>query len=226
MSVLTPSTSLPEAFEKPSGSLLRPTQMVEHEHEIKVAKDQLQDPRTQDKGGARKRVHDLTRQYEAQAPRPVDGETKDAMHKEAQTLLNEIVPAMLTQEEMRKNPPGAVDRYRRGEGSKAMKQKIQRWKKLQLMLNADQSHPSSWDRDAANIERYRPSGATDRFRSDAQITGKMSYGNVPDENWKEVFGSVHPPTSALAQVVEAHTASPEVVPSDGKPTKSAPKKAS
>lgn len=226
MSVMTPSTSLPAAFEQPSGSLLRPAQMVEHEHEIKVAKDQLQDPRTQDKGAARKRVHDLTRQYEAQAPRPVDGETKDAMHKEATQLLGEIQQAMLTQEEMRKNPPGAVDRYRRGEGSRAVKQKILKWKKLQLMLNADQSHPSSWDRDAANIERFRPSGATDRFRADAQITGKMSYGNVPDENWAQAFGSVNPPTSALNQAIQAaeSIASPEVVPSDGKPGKSAPRK--
>lgn len=226
MSIAAPSTSLPAAFEQPSGSLLRPAQMIEHEHEIKIAKDQLQDPRTQDKGAARKRVHDLTRQYEAQAPRPVDGATRDAMAKEADELLADIRSVMLTQEEMRKNPPLAVDRYRRGEGSRAYKQKILKWKKLKLMLNADQSHPSQWDRDAANIEAYRPSGAMDRFRADAQITGKMSYGNVPDENWKEVFGSVHPPTSALNQVREAQTASPEVVPSDGKPTKSAPKKAS
>lgn len=226
MSVLTPSTSLPAAFENPSGSLLRPTQMVEHEYEIKVAKDQLQDPRTQDKGAARKRVHELTRQYETQAPRPVDGETKDSMKKEADTLLADIQGVMLSQEEMRKNPPGSVDRYRRGEGSKAYKQKILRWKKLQLMLNADQSHPSQWDRDAANIERFRPSGAMDRFRADAQITGKMSYGNVPEENWALAFGETNPPTSALNQAIKAQTASPEVVPSDEKPTKSAPKKVS
>jgi hypothetical protein len=52
------------------------------------------------------------------------------------------------------------------------------WKNIKIQLN-----PDSQDRDLANIERYRPSGATDRLRTDAQIAGVMSYGNIPEENW-------------------------------------------
>lgn len=217
-------TDLPDALENPSGNLLRPAQMVEQAHEIKVAKAQLANPNIQDKGAVRSRIRTLEQQYEQQAPRPVsDGRVKDAMAKEAQSLLEQITPGMLSQEEMRKNPPGSVDKHLRWE--RANKSKIVRWKKLQCMLNADQSDAGSWDRDAANLERYRPQGAQDRFRADAQISGKMTYGGVPEEKWEGVFGSVNPPTSALAQAKRvAEETTPEVIPSDAVVTQSGSKK--
>jgi len=188
----------PPALDDPKGNLLRPAQMVEHEQDLKSAQAQLDDPRVQDKGAVRKRVHELRKQFETQAPRPItDGATKDRIAKESEQLLSEIMPGMLSQEEMRKNPAGSVDKHMRWE--RANKAKILRWKKLQLALQADQSDPHTWDRDAANLERFRPEGARERMRVDAQIPGKMAYGNVPEANWEETFGKVHPENSALNQ---------------------------
>lgn len=224
MEILTPTTpELPEAFLKPSGNLLRPAQMADQLQELKASEAQLQNPNIQDKGAVRTRIRNLKQQYEQQAPRPItDGATKDALAKEASSLLSDITSGMLSQEEMRKNPAGSVDKHLRWE--RANKSKIIRWKKIQCMLNADHSTPGTWDRDAANLERFRPVGAMDRFRGDAQISGKMSYGAVPAEHWEAAFGSVNPPNSALEQAKRVSPPSPEVVPSDAGGTQSAPRK--
>lgn len=213
MDVMVASTvDLPQALNDPTQNLLRPAQMVEHTQEMASARKQLEDPRVPDKGEVRKRLQSLQRDYDRQAPRPItDGAMKDALAKESKELLERIVPKLLSQEEMRKNPAGSTDAYRRGEGSPQTKRDILRWKKLQVALNADHSDPHTWDRDAANLERYRPQGAQDRFRTDAQISGVMSYGSVPPENWEQTFGSTAPVNSALNQakrVAEAQDATP------------------
>ena len=210
MEVLSPTNSdqLPSALNNPAGNLLRPAQMAEHYNDLQVAKADLENPKVQDKGAVRQRVGNLQKQYESQAPRAItDGAVKDALAKEADSLLAQILPGMLSKEEMRKNPAGSVDRHLRWE--RANKAKIMRWKKLRCVLNADESDPHTWDRDAANLEVFRPDGPQDKFRADAQITGKMSYGNVPEERWKQAFGTVHPETSALAQAKRAHAPEPD-----------------
>ena len=57
-------------------------------------------------------------------------------------------------------------------------------------------NPESDERDLANVERLRPQGQFDRMRTDAQIAGHMSFGNIPEELWPFM-----PPTNtALEQV--------------------------
>jgi phage-related minor tail protein len=78
---------------------------------------------------------------------------------------------------MRKNPAGAVDWHQKWE--KANKQLIRMWKNIKIQQNPDSS-----DRDLANIERYRPTGAVGYgIRTDAQIPGVMSYSDIPEELW-------------------------------------------
>jgi hypothetical protein len=200
MEILTPTHSdhVPAALNNPSANLLRPAQMVEHYNDLKHAEADLENPKVQDKGAVRQRIGNLKKQYESQAPRPItDGGTKDALAKEADMLLGQILPGMLSQEEMRKNPAGSVDLHLRWE--RANKAKILRWKKIQCLLNADGSDPHTWDRDAANLERFRPQGAQDKLRANAQITGQMTYRNIPDEKWEAAFGTTHPENSALKQ---------------------------
>lgn len=200
MQILTPTHSdqLPSALHDPGGNLLRPAQLTEHVNDINIAKAQLANPNVQDKGAVRKRMAELNKRYEAQAPRPItDGALKDRLKKESDQLLADILPGMLSHEEMRKNPAGSVDKHMRWE--RANKPKIIQWKKNQCVLNADNSDPHTWDRDAANLERFRPQGPQDRLRTDAQIGGHMTYGRVPDENWAQTFGKTHPENSALNQ---------------------------
>ena len=179
--------------------LLRPAQMSEHVEEIRVTEEKLRNPSIQDKGAVQRQLRNLKLQYERQAPEPLAGAEKDQLATREKVLREEITQGMLSQEEMRKNPPGAVDQHMRWE--RANKPKIMEWKNLRLQLAADQSSPETWDRDTANLERYRPTGASGRVRLDAQITGKMAPGaGVPDENWKQAFGTTESENSALNQV--------------------------
>src|SRR6185295_9982109 len=107
MQILTPTHSeqVPSALDNPSANILRPAQMAEHYNDLQMAKADLENPKVQDKGAVRQRVNNLQRQYESQAPRHItDGGTKDALAKEAAGLLEQILPGMLSHEEMRKNP--------------------------------------------------------------------------------------------------------------------------
>ncbi len=187
---------IPPALSDPAGSVLRPDQVADHLHQIRLTQAQLEDPRVQDKGGVRKRLQDVKRQFDMQAPRQItDGSLKDKLVKKSKDLLEKILPGMVSEEEMRKNPAGTVDRHMRWE--RGVKKDILEWKKIQRCLQNDGSDPLTWDRDAANIERYRPQGAADRMRTDAQIGGHMSYGNVPQGKWDSVFPNK--PDSALEQ---------------------------
>ena len=85
------------------------------------------------------------------------------------SLLNEILAGMPSQEEMRKAPPGAVDKHMAWE--RRNKAKILEWKNLRLRLN-----PS--EREAANLERFRPRDST-LSMDHAVIPGKQIY--IPDE---------------------------------------------
>jgi hypothetical protein len=219
MQILTPTHTdqLPPALNDTAANVMRPSQVSEYQHDLKVAEEQLKDPRTQDRGAARKRINDLRRDFETQAPRPItDGALKNKLWAEAKALAEQFRVGMLSAEEMRKNPSGSVDKHLKWE--RANKKNIIRYKKIMSVLNADHSPAHTWDRDAANIEKFRPASTMDRLRTDAQISGHMSYGNIAEENWAQVFGGIHPETSALNQAQRAQhiTPSPEVASSDVK----------
>ena len=95
-------------------NLLRPQQAKELLTEKRDLERQLSDPfirpKLQDVGGMRKRLQQLSGQIEKFLPHPVtDPIERDKLAKRAEELTKEVRGAMLSQEEMRKNPPGAVD---------------------------------------------------------------------------------------------------------------------
>lgn len=157
-------------------TLLRPQQRAALEKDIEQSERML--PKAKDEGIAilQNSIKRSKKQLAEQAPEPLTGKEKDTLNALEKRLRDKIVTNMPTEEVMRKNPPGGVDWHMRWE--KANKPLIRMWKNVKIQLN-----PDSTDRDLANIERYRPSGAAGRLRTDAQIQGHMSYGGVPDENW-------------------------------------------
>jgi len=184
---------LPPAFHDPSQNILRPAQVMANLDDILEGDAATKNDRIQDKGAARGRLRNLKLQYERQAPRHIkDGALKDKLVARSKELLDKILPGMLSKEEMRKNDAGSVDKHVKWE--RANKRDIKEWKKINQVLNVDSSPASMRDRDASNLERHRPNGAVDRMRSDAQIKGHMSYGNVPQENWDQVFPPPKPVT--------------------------------
>jgi len=145
-----------------------------------------------DSAEAASRARRLKKQLETYSPPDsIPGSAKDKIAKRAKELEEKILQGMPSKEEMRKNPAGMVDRHMSWE--KANKRNILEWKNAQIMLEPDSS-----SKDLANFERLRPEGQMDQFRANAQISGHMSYGNIPEWVWEEIFKSR--PNSALEQV--------------------------
>ena len=194
--IMVPTTEV----RVPEKQLLRAHQRDEHKAEIEGMQAMLPNLKsTQDRGAVGQRIKRLEKSLVEQSPEPtLPGQAKDKLAKEAKAIEESVSAGMLSQEEMRKNPAGAVGQHMRWE--KANKKKILRWKNIQLMLEPDSNDP-----DLANFERVRPTGAIDRMRTDAQIPGVMSYGNVPQEKWDQVFHGKGPEQTPLKQARKRRT---------------------
>ena len=157
---------------------LRPDQVKLAREEIASLEARLQNPHIQDKGEVRRQLIRVRKQTEEQAPRPPEntGE-EEALVKREKELLAEIIPAMCSMEEMRKSPPGAVDKYIKGEGSTSIKTKIIEWKNIRLRLNPG-------EREIANLERFRPVASTLNM-DNAMIPGKQFY--MPETNGPSII---------------------------------------
>jgi len=130
--------------------------------------NQLQD------GGAHvsKQIKDNEKLLE-QAPAPIPKIEVDDAVKLEKKLRNEWLKGMPTQAEMRKNPPGAVDKNMAW--LKATKTKQLQWKHLRRRLHASgiSEHKLSDEGDISNVELYRPKGGSGEMSMDnAQIPGK------------------------------------------------------
>ena len=177
-------------------NLLRYNQREQIQGEISQAEDMLKTAKNDDAGIIRSNMNKAKRMLDAGSPEPLTAKEKDTLAVLEKKLANRIRVNMPTDETMRKNPVGAVDHSTRWE--KANKSLIRMWKNVRIQLNPDNA-----DRDLANVERLRPSGQMDRMRTDAQIPGMMSYGNIPDELWPFM-----PPTNtALEQVKRTYETS-------------------
>jgi hypothetical protein len=188
--VIVPSNEV----EVPKKQLMRMHQREDLRAEIDGMREMLPQLKSaQDRGSVAQRAKRLEASLQEQSPDPnLPGSAKDKLDKERKALEAEFTQGMLSQEEMRKNPAGSVGHHMKWE--KANKKNILRWKNINLMLEPDSNDP-----DLANIERLRPVGASDRVRLDAQIPGKMSYLNIPQENWDEAFEGKGPQNTALQQ---------------------------
>lgn len=114
------------------------------------------------------------------APPTVSGETKDALNKRRLELEDAMRVGMPTQEEMRRNPPGAVDKHRKWEAANKAR-KLERDNILHALDPDDDS------KDKTNIDMIRPSGlipgGASTFMADAQIPGVFAMTPLAKENW-------------------------------------------
>ena len=115
-----------------------------------------------------------------QAPVPIPKKEIDEAVKMESRLRAEWLKGMPTQAEMRKNPPGAVDKNMSWQ-SKTKKKQLQ-WKHLRRRLHASgiSEHKLSDEGDISNVEIYRPHGGSGEMSMDnAQIPGKNHF--LPDK---------------------------------------------
>lgn len=169
-------------------NLLRYQQREELLNDVKSGEEMLSSAKPEEKGVIHSNINKTKRRLHEQSPEPLTGKEKDTLHTLEKKLIKRITTNMPTEEVMRKNPAGATDWHSKWE--RANKKLIRMWKNVKIQLNPDNS-----DKDLCNVERYRPSGQTDRMRTDAQIPGLMAFTNVPEENWP--FDS--PQNTALEQ---------------------------
>lgn len=130
-------------------NLLRPHQVkdeIDIRHQLE---NKLGNPHIQHKEMVSGQLNRLNKRLDQQTPQPVVAAEKDAMIKTNAALLETITDGMLSAEEMRKCPPGAIDAHRAWENKN--KKNIIQWKNTQLRLNTGCD-----DIDIANIEKYRP----------------------------------------------------------------------
>jgi len=134
----------------------------------------------------RRQIINLNRMLQKGSPPELARGDLDNAVKRRDQLQERISGALLSSEEMRKNPPGAVGKFQRQEGSSRCKADILEWKNLQEIIHRDSDDP-----DKCNVELLR------RFRTpsdlnmqDAQIEGKMF--SIPSQkymaNYEQTFG--------------------------------------
>jgi hypothetical protein len=176
--------------EKPKAApvLLRPHEVREHKEELRQLEAAAQQPAfitgaskaPQEAAMRRRKIKEI---LDTKEPQKFSSETmKDALAAEKK-LRDEITSGMPTQAEMRRNPPGAIDKLRAWEARN--KPKVLKWKNLRLRLHASGETFGGLERDVANIEVYRPRGGAGELSMDnAQIPGKSIYipGNVEVRN--------------------------------------------
>jgi hypothetical protein len=148
-------------------ALLRTDQVEDMEDERSSLVKKLQSPHIEDKGAVHEQLQRVTQQLETQRPLPYVGSELDAAVKREKVLRGEWTQGMLSQEEMRKSPPGAVDRHRAWE--KRNIAKIEEWQNIQRRL-----HAGSDDRESASIENFRPTLSTMNMDG-ALIPGKQFF---------------------------------------------------
>lgn len=167
--------------------LLRPHQ-VENLEEEKRRLSMMIDPRTpdfianqiQDKPQIRRQLQSVVKMLDDQGPKPIPTEERDVLTRREAELRNELQATMLTQAEIRKNPPGAATRLINWE--KKYKNHVMEWKNIRLRMAASGMLDSG--RDTANLEAFRPAGGSREMNMDnAQIPGTEYF---MDENPRSV----------------------------------------
>ncbi len=155
----------PEAI-KP---ILRPDAVEEAKKDIRNAEAKLESPHIEDKREARNQLIRLRQTSQAQFPKPpATAEEEGRLAARSRELLDHIVSdGMLSQAEMRACPPGAPDQHLAWE--RRNKAFILEWKNIQLRMKPG-------EREAANLERYRP--VASRMNLDNAVVDRKLMFNV------------------------------------------------
>ena len=171
----------------PQKPLLRPREVQEIEHEIRMGEAQLADNsvegRISDKKTVKKRVARLKKALEESACHPVPEKHRDEMAKNIAVLEESIREGMPSRDEMMRNPPGAVGKNIKWQRSK--KHLVFAWKRAMAQL-----HYGTDDPDTCNVERLRPEwGAAELPMQGSQIGRKAIY-SMPSAQFTQNFDQI------------------------------------
>ena len=199
------ATAAKKAPQKKQPYFLRPHEVeaVEKDRAGQLAVLESNDPRM-DKNAAREALKRIDKRLE-QAPPDLTPEQRDKTAKMVETLEQELKDGLLSHEEMRRAPPGAVDQNMKY--MRRNKAKIMAWKNGLVALS--KGAPQGEVQDLTNIDRLRPresklnmDGAIiPDVRSFFPMTEVFSGAHPNGSTWEEIFGSGDPEKDALAAQV-------------------------
>lgn len=184
-------------------NLLRPHQVESLERDISRMEQTLSPAaalftKDIDRGEMTRQLRSTEKMLETQRPKEIpETELDQAVKREAQLRQEIVEDGMLSHEEMRKNPPGAVSRHMKWEDRN--KGKIQEWKTLRLRLNVGDD-----DGDLANMEQFRPTQSSMNMDG-AQITGKSIFLPPDNEAFRKGYDNVWPDEEKLRAQQDALT---------------------
>ena len=170
---MTPST------QAPAKNLLRPRQVQEGREELRRIDEMLSAPphirtKISDPRGMSARRHRLKAELEEFTPKPFAASEKDAAVRDFGRLKKEIAVGMPSSEEMRRNPPGAVQKHQAWE--RRNKTKVLKMKEIGLRLQASGDLDDTLGEAAINVELLRNhSTGFDLPLDGAQIPRKTNY---------------------------------------------------
>ena len=187
---------MPEIVEWLGGvNLLRHRQRSEMQEERKNLEKQTKNPHVQHPGEIVKEMRRLDKQLVTQSPRQISSTEKDTLAKKKKELTEQIRVGMLSHEDMRRNPTGAVHKHIQWE--KENQSKIDLWKNIAIQLEPENSDP-----DLSNLEMIRPhkmETGTSTFMADAQIPGTFAMTPQAKANWPAELPPQGTANSVLAQ---------------------------
>lgn len=130
---------------------LRPNQVADYNEEHKRISTALRErpEMIQDKSQAKKTLRSIDNILATQGPKELKGKDRAIAEKRTEELKAQILVGMPSHEEMRKCPPGAINKHRGWE--KRNKPTIREYKNLMLDLNLGTD-----DQEVASIEKFRP----------------------------------------------------------------------
>ena len=186
-------TSLEQELHDQPANPLRPHQIEEYQAELRrqggMAQGRNQEGAATgwvpaDRGAATATTRRIRKLLDEQTAKPIsEPMRRDRVARLMAQVRDEVVrPAMLPQETMRRNPPGAVTQFMKSENSTAIKRATIAVKRAMFALE----QPDSNDRDFASTEKWRPVGAMPgqaaTFVADAQIPGNFAMTPLAKEN--------------------------------------------
>lgn len=178
---MSTATEDPTGIDIPKSSLyLSQHQVEDYKDDINAIETSLRDPRARldDRPAVVRQLHNIKRDLETQEPPDTTGEQRDAVAREEGELRSKISGSLLSAEEMRKCPPGAIGHEL---ALKALKPDILRWKNLRRIQNKGNADP-----DISNVELLRP--RTNRLNMDnALIPGKNYHLSPNTQQYKDHY---------------------------------------
>mgnify|MGYP001608318750 FL=1 len=164
-------------------SWMKPEQRDEHRQDIEEIETVLNDPARRkgivNPGTLRTQMEQRKRNLERQTPPPLTVSQRDKLVRFERAALAAFTENMPSQEAMRHKPPGAGDHHDAWESEN--KQTVLWWKRARRCLE-----PDNRARDFGNIERFRPSMATQSLMTNAQINRPFAFSAHAKANYDSI----------------------------------------